>query len=143
MNKKGGVACSLATLGGDKPLEFFSQKKYYWVRNIAKLGKNSLSHEITWTSCYITRAEPLNIMFVALTRVIYISCELNKLRISKVAHFETQEINIVSGIPRHHLALIPSRSSKEHLWKCGHIIFDCRPLNPFNTVLGSNHMATA
>ena len=78
MNKKGGVACSLATLGGDKPLEFFSQKKYYWVRNIAKLGKNSLTREITWTSCYMTWAKPLNIMFVALTRLPYISSELIK-----------------------------------------------------------------
>ena len=65
-------------LESDKPLEFFSQKKYYWVRNIAKLGKNSLTREITWTSCYMTWAKPLNIMFVALTRLPYISSELIK-----------------------------------------------------------------
>ena len=51
VNEKG---CSLAALGGDKPLDFFSKKKKcYWVRNIATLDKNILTREITWTSCYI------------------------------------------------------------------------------------------
>ena len=45
VNEKG---CSLAALGGDKPLDFFSKKKKcYWVRNIATLDKNILTREIT------------------------------------------------------------------------------------------------
>ena len=48
LNVRGVAACSLATLGGDKPLESFSQKKNcYCVRNIAKLGTNGLTREIT------------------------------------------------------------------------------------------------
>ena len=48
MNERGVAACSLATLGGDEPLKFFSKKKNcYCVRNIAKLGTNGLTREIT------------------------------------------------------------------------------------------------
>ena len=119
------------------------KKIYYWVRNIAKLGKNSLSREVTWTSCYITRAEPLNIMFVALTRVIYISSELNKLRISKVAHFVNSRNKHTFRNPSTSLNFDTLKKFKRTSMKIWPNIFDCRPLNPFNTVLGSNHVATA
>ena len=47
MNERGVAACSLATLGSDEPLEFFSkEKKCHCVRNIAKLGTNGLTREI-------------------------------------------------------------------------------------------------
>ena len=103
-------------------------KKWYWVRNIAKLGKNSLTREITWTSCYISWAEPLNIMFVTLMRVQYISSDL-----------------IIHGFWNPLTSL--NFDNLKKFWRTSMKIClnisDCRPVDPFKTGLGSDHVVTA